>query len=292
MNKLTLKFNAATDIGTRDSNQDVFLADEVVSDAACSGEQYFEDVISTSDKIHVFAVCDGIGSFKNSGFAAGAALDAIKKKAASYNAMLADGQNEDAESVVSLTEWVSAALNDARQSLFNYWRDKDQYGSSTTIALLAVRGDEYVFANIGDSPGYLRKADKLIELSVKHNLAAFKRSIGEIPDESDSCILLFHLGESSIDIEFMTNLKSGTLEPGDTIIMCTDGVDNEFNADDINSMLAEGKPSHVFVKQAAGAQNSDNCTAITIYVDGIAENTADTSEVSADESVEEKNNYK
>lgn len=288
MNKLTIKFNAATAIGSRDSNQDVFLADEVISDAACSGEQYFEDAISTSDEIHVFAVCDGIGSFKNSGFAACAALDAIKEKAASYNAMLADNQNEGAESAVSLTEWVSVALNDARQAIFNYWRDKDQYGSSTTIALLAVRGNEYVFANIGDSPGYIRKPDnKLVELSVKHNLAAFKRSIGEDPGESDSCILLFHLGESNIDMEFMTNLKFGTLEPGDAILVCTDGVDNEFKAEDMNSMLAEGKPSHMFVKQGVAAQNADNCTAITIYVEGIAENTDDISEVCADESVAE-----
>lgn len=289
MKNYNIKFNAATSVGGREMNQDVFFANNVISDADTTKDQYFEDVFSCSNgDISVFAVCDGIGSYKNSGFAAHAALTKIRDLVEEYKICFnseetkndveentADvSQNEISadedtkEDKIDLKAWVFYALNEGKQAMLRFCREKGCNGESSTIAMLVFRNDEYIFANIGDSPCYFRDATgNFKELSFKHNLANYKRLMNVEYAESDERVLLHHFGDKSNEIMLTANIVSGKIDHKDAFIICSDGVATTLGVDVVNKMLSEQQPSYKYVTEAAKVQDADNCTAITIYIE-------------------------
>lgn len=262
MKTFNIKFNAATSVGGREMNQDVFLANNVVSDADTIKDQYFEDVCSCSNgDIRVFAVCDGIGSYKNSGFAAHTALSKIQNLIVEYNTFLKNEQ-------IGLDAWVLYALDEARSAMLDFCRRNNYNGASSTIAMLVLRDGEYVFANIGDSPCYARTAEgEFKELSLKHNLATYKRRKNIDCSENDERVLLYHLGDKSREIMLTTHMVSGRINSKDAFFVCSDGVAATLGEGAVNNMLAEQQTSDKFVAKAAECPGADNCTAITIYIE-------------------------
>ncbi len=308
MNRFNISFSAATMVGSRSSNQDIFLVNSVISDADTTEKQYFEGVCSTNKELCAFVVCDGIGSYEKSGFAARAAMLKIRELVEEYNNFVkadkqpqteaakdasealtdADASDivgaeasvnidahdsdedaaEDAEEKTDLRAWVIFALEEAKKAMLDFCRENNCRGASSTISMLIMREDEYIFANIGDSPCYLRNGDgRFRELSFKHNLASYKRAINADWLESDERVLLYHLGDEKNEIILTANIVNSKINPGDAFIVCSDGVSSAFEAGIIGNKLFEQTPSYKFVSEAARAEYADNCTAITVYVE-------------------------
>ena len=142
---MKIEYSATTTVGSREHNQDVFLVDEIISNPGIDETQH---TVSTSTllqhAIKLFVVCDGVGSYKDSGFAAQKALEGIKDFQLKTNS----------ENVTDLKAWVVEVIQAGKNAMESYCFERGVDGS-TTIALLAIKGDEYVFANIGDSPAFL-----------------------------------------------------------------------------------------------------------------------------------------
>lgn len=260
MDNYKINYSAATAPGNRDENQDVFLADEVVSKPKITNNQYYQEEFDLSDKIRLFVVADGVGSLRDSADATKIALDAIKDKVEKTNI---DEKIEE----INLKEFVIDAITTAQRTMINYCSQMVTCGSST-ITLLAIRGREFVFANIGDSPAFLLRNDNEIrELSLRHNMATLKKLLNEDFVEGEERMLLYHLGEKNINVSLTANVVCDTIKNGDAFLLCSDGVFNVLGLDRIREMLTQRKLSFVFVTEATESYDSDNCTAITIYVD-------------------------
>lgn len=253
-----IEYSAATLVGQRENNQDGYAANAMLS---CPNVCDIQFSTGTRDihELNVFAVCDGVGSFAQSGDAAHAALQRLYEERERYLQM-----NEQERPLLS--DWVAYALDSAQKSLKDYCSQHDAQGSAT-MTILAVAGDgEYVFGNIGDSPAYLlRKKQRLVELSERHNLAAEKRRRGEKPSPDDSCALLHHLGETGRN-SLTAHWVSGTLEEGDALLLCSDGVSNTLSERKLASLLKKGANAIAFAEPAAAAPGADNCTAIVVRI--------------------------
>lgn len=282
MNNFKIKFSAATAVGKREINQDIFLADKALSSADSIHEQYFENVCMTTEGLKVFALCDGIGSYKNSGFAAHAALSRIREDVAEYNKNLSSAETEESYDFSEVTKEVGNSfpkegdlraltitlLENAKKSMLKFCYENNYNGSSSTIAILAIKDDDFVFANIGDSPCFLKNAQgEFKELSLRHNLATYKRLLNDVAQEGDERILLYHLGDKSSDVVLTANVVAGKLSDKDAFIICSDGVAT-IDVTTMSDMLSEQKASYKFVEMATGVEDADNCTAITVYIDG------------------------
>ena len=255
MNKCIINYNAATTIGGQIKNQDVFLADKFISSPDVTEDQNYVGKYVAENNLCVFAVCDGIGMHEESGRAAEAALKEVKKKCEEFNS------EEKEITIDSIKEWVEKALFSAREKMMEFCKENNIRGSST-IVLLAIANNFYVMANIGDSPAFIIENDEIKELSVRHNMATFKKMIGVNPAEGEDCILLHHLGDNELTFEE----KASTIGKNVVFFICTDGVSNAFDDKEMFEYLHEEKMSDFFVSYAGKAPNSDNCTAITICV--------------------------
>lgn len=245
---LELMCSAHTDIGSRDKNQDAFLIGINTND---ENEEYAD--VCTTKGLKLFAVCDGVGGFPRSEYASGFGVRFLNDELKKYN--------ED----TSMDEWLLDVADELHKSMQKYLLSNLLSGG-TTLTLLAIKEDKYCLLNVGDSPAYLISDSSINQLSKNQTLAEYKLAQKIEPQPEDYHILLFCVGYSRESMHEMAYVTKGVLKKGDVIILCTDGVSNCFNQEELRKKVEEGKDAEYFVSQASQSENSDNCTAVVIDV--------------------------
>lgn len=253
MEQFTLIANAASNIGQREKNQDNMRMGSAspffnpCTKAIAASEKF------VSDKLHIFCVCDGIGGGECGDIAAKKALEAIDY---CLNNTDTDG--------ITLTEILMRCADYANQEVFNLFNSDTPKGG-TTVAMLAVRGDDYATFNLGDSPVFLFRNNEIINRSIEHNLAGYKKLKGLPYDEEDSCTLIYFLGRSSENISGLAYKTEGKLEENDMFLLCSDGVTNYYNNENLLSdIFSKNENLENVVKKSGNEIYADNCTAVTV----------------------------
>ena len=107
-------------------------------------------------------------------------------------------------------------------------------GGTTLSAVLAI-GKELFIAHVGDSRIYMLRGKYICQLSEDHSLVALHLISGEISYEEslshpDRNVLTKSLGDKQFkesyiqDLSRFDNKLSSTLENGDILLLCSDGV--------------------------------------------------------------------
>lgn len=251
MKSLKLRYTAASRRGSRNGNQDNL---RIGDDGAFMdlSEDYAASGTLSSKSTQVFCVCDGVGGAYKGDMASMSALMGVRE-------YLAEPQDE------SLEDLALNAAQAAQEKVVELYERLAMVGG-TTLVMAAVRGDQFVLLNIGDSPAFLyrRSEDTLEELSQRHNEAWAKRRRGETPEPGDSSRLWNYLGDSSRTVWEMAHVRTGTLAPGDGLLLCSDGVSEAFSEEQLKKMLKWRIGADTMAKKAAKQRDSDNCTAICI----------------------------
>ena len=191
-----------TDIGlVRRENQDAYAV-------RCSDESGFT----------ICVVCDGMGGPGGGKQASELAVDAFL---ATCLANLR--QDMDLEQVQEVAEFAVAAANTAvyERSV----RDK-QRGMGTTLVSAIAREGQVLVNNVGDSRAYLIHEGAIIRLTKDHSLVEHLVDQGDITEEEARChphrnLITRALGP---DPEALSDSYEADLEPGDWLLLCTDGL--------------------------------------------------------------------
>lgn len=106
---------------------------------------------------------------------------------------------------------------------------------AATLALVVVRGSDFFSLNIGDSPVFLipNRSKTVRELSVRDNLYWYDlyRNPDSVPDPEAKNGLLAQLGSLTDHalhwnaVRQLAHVAKGTLSRGDSLLVCTDGLD-------------------------------------------------------------------
>ena len=144
----------------------------------------------------------------------------------------------------------------------------DLDGMGTTLVAAAIVGKEIVFANIGDSRAYVYRNYKLRQITEDHSLVNEFIKSGEItPEEAQhhprKNILTRSLGVSrKLDIDIIAM----PLVQGDLLLLCSDGLTNMMDDEEIAQMLKEWLPLEEkvlsLVDKANAAGGLDNITVL------------------------------
>jgi PPM family protein phosphatase len=200
----------------------------------------------------VVIVADGMG-----GAVAGEVASSIAVEAARTS------HDDIAEKVRRANE---AVLNEVEQR-------PELRGMGTTMTLFELGNDDLLarFAHVGDSRAYLLRNGTLTQLTEDHTVVNMYLQTGAIsPDE-----VAHHPQRSLItravgltpDLDVDTgNL---TLEPGDRLLLCSDGVNSMIDDEEIASALAVDSPEEavwLLVERANLAGGHDNITALVVDV--------------------------
>ena len=239
-----MKIFSATDVGkVRQVNQDyIFTSKDPVGNLP-----------------NLFVVADGMGGHAAGDFASHygvAALVAEIKKDDNFNPVKIIRNGMTA---------ANAAIFDAAI------RDPNMAGMGTTMVAASVAGDYLYIANVGDSRLYVVE-DKLVQVTQDHSLIAEMVRLGELEPEDakhhpDKNIITRAVGtEDTVQVDFF-DMK---LEKGQVFLMCSDGLSNMLESDEIYRILTEAlrdgtaDPAQQLVDAANEAGGKDNIAAIVV----------------------------
>ena len=248
-----------SDVGLRRANNQDSLAVVIAS----SQEQW-------EQRGHLFMVADGMGAH--------AAGELASKLAASI-VPLTYHKLTDRAAPLALAE----AIRDANGQIYSRGQASEEFrGMGTTFSALAILPQGAVVAQVGDSRTYRLRGQRLEQLSFDHSLVWEMRAAGRLPAEDvptyiPKNIITRCLGpnpEVQVDLE-----GPFPIEPGDTFLLCSDGLSGQVKDDEIGKVLACLPPedaAHVLVDLANLNGGPDNITIIVVHVTGaqVAQNGA------------------
>ncbi len=142
---------------------------------------------------------------------------------------------------------------------------------ATTVVVLLARDEHFACLWAGDSRAYLLRAGKLVQISRDHSLVQDLVDSGALaPAEAEghphANVITRALGADMPELEL--DKRSGTLLPGDRLLMCSDGLFKALTEDAIAELLGadEDALAERLILAALTAQATDNVTAVAIQV--------------------------
>jgi protein phosphatase len=145
-------------------------------------------------------------------------------------------------------------------------------GMGTTLTLAVFEGEAVDIGHIGDSRAYLQHGDSLRQLTTDHSLMAEMIAAGELGPEEAAVhpyrsVITRAVG---LDEELRIDHVTADLEPGDRVLLCTDGLTNMVDDDRVRAILHENpSPAEAvwaLVDAANAAGGIDNVTVAVVDV--------------------------
>ena len=245
-----LHITASSRVGcVRTNNEDMIL----VGDLLVRNGKMRKDVnINDSDRF-LFALADGMGGHKSGDVASAEALSNLRF----YYSDIPTGL-EPGEFTEAICDWL-ASINNIFVSKWHVDASLREMG--TTLVALAYYCGQFYWMNCGDSRLYHLHEGKLKQLTTDHSLSNL---LGQ-PKKSNLITNCIGGGckDSYIDIMECSYL----MLPGDAMLLCSDGLTDMVNDEEIEKLLTEGFDADAFCQAAEDAGGIDNVSVIVIRVE-------------------------
>ncbi len=237
-----IKSFSATDIGKkRQLNQDfVYTSDEPVGNLP-----------------NVYIVADGMGGHNAGDYASKCTVETVVREIRGCF---------EKSPIRILSKAIRVANDQIRQRARE---DRSLYGMGTTIVAAACLGKYLQVANVGDSRLYI-VGDEIRQITRDHSLVEEMVRMGglgreEARNHPDKNIITRAIGaRDTIEIDFFHE----ELKSGDIVLMCSDGLTNMLEDEEIKSSLPGEGARGEKVKRLIGAANEnggkDNITVILV----------------------------
>ncbi|HIR53178.1 MAG TPA: Stp1/IreP family PP2C-type Ser/Thr phosphatase [Candidatus Onthovicinus excrementipullorum] len=241
-----MRIVAKTDTGlVRSMNQDAYAAGELPVGAAWA------------------VVCDGMGGASGGDVASSLAVKTISEHITSGY--------RDGMGAKSVRNMLDCAISAANITIYDMSRSNESLrGMGTTVVAVIVAGGTAYISHAGDSRAYmLSEGGELRQLTRDHSMVQELLECGKLtPEEARTHprknVITRALGVAdSIDADF----SEEKMEPGDVLLICTDGLSNYISNDDI----VEVTKSHNYyefadelIKKANSNGGGDNITVVAV----------------------------
>ena len=244
-----LECGSATDVGrVRELNEDNFGID------AARG---------------VLALADGMGGCNGGEVASAIAINAVMR-----TVQEARDAGDGVDDSVAIWRQLSAAIGRANEQIFDQSQQAiDLDGMGTTLVVAWFRSGRLIVANIGDSRLYRMRDGLLVQMTIDHTVLREQLDFGLItPDQArvsnQRGLLTRALG---IDRAVEVDLTEHAVEPGDVYLLCSDGLIDMLEDDEIHRVLRafDGDLQNAalqLVKMANDRGGYDNTTVIVSRV--------------------------
>ena len=246
---LTVEAAAKTDMGlVRKSNQDAFGSDEALG---------------------IYVVCDGMG-----GAAGGEVASSIATETFLTIARQELMSDRGGTSEVSRRALKRAAVAANRAVTNRAAYDERYRGMGSTLVGVRITGKSLIAINVGDSRVYVERDGTVAQLTVDHSYVAEQVRLGimtetEAENSSMQSLITRAIGAEE---DVYPDLFEAILEPGDTILLTSDGLTRHLNDAEIGSILSpENTPTaeeacNRLVALAKENGGSDNITCVVIRI--------------------------
>ncbi|HTM21493.1 MAG TPA: protein phosphatase 2C domain-containing protein [Kofleriaceae bacterium] len=262
----------ATDVGKeRERNEDHFMVAELdrwLYVLQSSLIEQTDSVRAGGTEAVLLAVADGIGGHAGGDMASAVVLDALLH----YTGLIMPWfgqQDRDAEARIGAE--LAAAVRSCQERLFDVARRMKLSGGQpgTTLTAAYLTGRSLLVLHVGDSRCYRLRDGQLERLTRDHTLAQeIADSQGLAPETAEQSpyahILSNAVGGSDDDVR--PEVAAFDLAPGDTILLCTDGLHGQVSDAEIAAVLGRAPEASAacaeLIRRANADRGRDNVTAI------------------------------
>jgi len=205
----------------------------------------------------LFAVADGMGGHAAGEVASRLALDELCA-AYTYGSGPTPRRLAQAVQAANLAVYRQATGHEA--------------GMGTTLAAILVEGGAAVVANVGDSRVYLYRAGSLSRLTRDHSWVAEQVRLGFLSEQEARDHQWRNVVSNALggDEKVRLDLLGVRIEPGDRLLVCSDGLTVVMEDDDLSTLLAEhAAPQDLSVRlvESANARGGpDNITVVVVDI--------------------------
>ena len=221
-----------------------------------------QDYVYTSENAvgnlpNLFIVADGMGGHKAGEFASKFTVETIVESVRT---------NEQKEPVRIIEEAIQTAN---RELIQKARQDETMAGMGTTVVVVTVIGDKAFVANVGDSRMYVI-GKEITQVTRDHSLVEEMVRMGELAkdaakDHPDKNIITRAVGAAQdVDVDFF----EVELYPQDYILMCSDGLTNMVEDEEIRCILQRTQEAEETAQQlteaALAAGGRDNISVIIL----------------------------
>lgn len=206
---------------------------------------------------NLFVVADGMGGHKAGDIASRFTVENLVT-------LIRESEEKDLISIIN------NAISDVNEKLLDKAKESVDYdGMGTTLVVATISDELLKVANVGDSRLYIL-GDDITQITRDHSLVEEMVSLGKLDrraartHEKKNYITRAIGGEKNVEAEMF----SVDLNPGDRIIMCTDGLSNMVEDNDILNIVKRSdsleEAVEGLIKTANDNGGKDNISVIII----------------------------
>ncbi len=172
---------------------------------------------------------------------------------------------------------LQAAVGHANASLYQYLQSTGTPEAGSTMVAAVIHGNTLHIANVGDSRAYLIRDGHISQQTIDHTLTQQKIERGLIRPEQaetdpDRSVLTRSLGAGPVvQVDLFPSLQ---LVPGDTVLLCSDGLTDMLEDEEIARVVSRSSPKRAAQRLIAAANKRggfDNISVVIARVGGKAQ---------------------
>ncbi len=210
----------------------------------------------------LFAVADGMGGHAAGEVASRLAIDTLFSR---YYA----SDPGPLSSPFSIRRQLEQAIAAANQAVYEQAAEnRAQTGMGTTLVAAVLHGDWLTIANVGDSRAYIWHNGAAEQVTRDHSWVAEQVQAGILSEEEARVHIYRSVVTRCIghQPDVQIDLFERLLDPGDMMLLCSDGLSNQVSANTIAEILSRPPDQALeeLIRQANDSGGPDNITAIII----------------------------
>lgn len=219
-----------------------------------------------SSEAHLFVVADGVGGGpagdKASADTVTALLSYVKEAAGCFHKISAEREHE-------LFGQLEETVQTVHHKLLREHGGETGSAPATTLTMVLLAWPRAYFIHVGDSRAYVRRRGRVQQLTQDQTLGQYMMSVGAMTEDQASrpgpaASLTSAIGGS----ELMPVVGLIDLDPGDSLLLCTDGLTRHVEDERIATVLNQNGPARTAVEtllaEALQGGGKDNITLIVV----------------------------
>lgn len=234
-----------------------------------------EDSYLVNDELGLFLVADGMGGHAGGALASRTCVDVVERVVDQSYSGLVSMSDDNASAAVN--ELLGAAASEASANIFDRAaQEPELHGMGTTLCGLFFHGERAHIVHVGDSRCYLFRRGVARQLTSDHSWLNEQVQAGLLTEEEAEQSDLKHIITRSVGFEreVHADLLSVGIEPGDAFLLCSDGMCNYLELDELERLAKAhyyGDLARVCMELSLERGGEDNVTVLVVLVSNDAD---------------------
>lgn len=176
------------------------------------------------------------------------------------------------KNIAKAEEFLKNLIQEVNGAVYRIGRESpDLRGMGTTLCCIFLHPEGLIYAHVGDSRIYRLRKEKFEPLTHDHSLLQELIELGQLSEQQAEEFLYKNIITRAIGTEpyVEPTVAHASLEPGDRVLLCTDGLTDLLSEDEIKEVILSHPEEDVvkqLVKKAKQKGGNDNITVILVTI--------------------------